>query len=297
MVVGELFDKDRAISVVNELREKGIQAELRTTLVEGETVFQIGVTREEDVVPAAEYFRVRMGLPGPPPEPDPEWVKLKNVPMGNVTRGILLFSIFLFLTRFNKDTFESVLRLFFYNVPGEPIFNRILQGEVWRVFTPIFLHFSFLHILFNGMWIKDLGSLFEKEKGVLHFVFFLLISGGVSNTLQYIAMGPTFGGLSGVVYALLGFLWVDGKVNPEAEFKLPKRDVMLMVGWYVLCLSGLIGNIANIAHGVGLAIGMFWGLFPWRPGTLKMRLQFAFLSLLFGLGTFLIEIARLKYIN
>ncbi|MCR9206216.1 MAG: rhomboid family intramembrane serine protease, partial [Halobacteriovoraceae bacterium] len=241
MIIGELFDKNRALSVVNELRGKGIQAELQTTLLEGETVFQVCVTKEEDSQAAAEYFRVRMGLPGAPPEPDPEWVKLKSIPMGTITKVVLIISAGLFLTRFDKGLFEKVLNLLFYNVPGEPIFSRVLQGEVWRVITPIFLHFSFLHILFNGMWIKDLGSLLENQKGPLQFLLFVFVSGAISNTLQYIAMGPSFGGLSGVVYALLGYLWVDGRLNPDAEFRLPKRDVMLMVGWYVLCLSGFIG--------------------------------------------------------
>ncbi|CAM9856433.1 unnamed protein product [Chrysoparadoxa australica] len=298
MIIGELYDRNRALEVVKELRQQGIEAELLTGLLEGETIFQIKVLKEVDAPSAAEYFRVRMGLPGPPPEPDPEWVKLKSVPLGPITKIILVLSGLIYITRFKPELFMKVVELFFFNVPREEFFSSISQGQVWRLITPIFLHFSFMHILFNGLWIKDLGSLFEKEKGSLQFLLFLLVSGIISNTLQYVAMGrPEFGGLSGVVYALLGFLWVDGKINPDAEFRLPKRDVVLMVGWYLLCLSGLIGNIANIAHGVGLGVGMIWGLFPWRGNLLKERFVFIFLSLIFALGTFLIEIARLRYLS
>lgn len=298
MIIGELYDRNRALEVVKELRQQGIEAELLTDLLEGETIFQIKVLKEVDAPSAAEYFRVRMGLPGPPPEPDPEWVKLKSVPLGPITKIILVLSGLIYITRFKPELFMKVVELFFFNVPREEFFSSISQGQVWRLITPIFLHFSFMHILFNGLWIKDLGSLFEKEKGSLQFLLFLLVSGIISNTLQYVAMGrPEFGGLSGVVYALLGFLWVDGKINPDAEFRLPKRDVVLMVGWYLLCLSGLIGNIANIAHGVGLGVGMIWGLFPWRGNLLKERFVFIFLSLIFALGTFLIEIARLRYLS
>lgn len=298
MIVGELFDKSRAVTIVGDLRKKGIQAELQVVSHEGNSLYQIIVQNEDDGEKAREIFRIYIGLPGAPPEPDPEWMKIKSIPLGIVTKFILLFSGVVFLTSFNKEAFRRVCDLFFFNRPNGPLFSSLLQGEFWRLITPIFLHFGFMHILFNSLWFKDLGSLLEKIKGRTHYIFFILISATLSNTLQYIAMGrPEFGGLSGVVYALLGFVWVNGHLNEGSEFKLPKRDIVLMVGWYVMCLSGLIGNIANVAHGVGLAIGMVWGQLPWRPHLLKLRIKYLLLALLFSFGTYLIEIMKTNLIQ
>lgn len=284
-----------AIALTNELRSQGVEAELHTVPTPQGTVFQIvGRAPSEDIQKARDYFRVRMGLPGPPPEVDPEWEKVQGLKMGAGTKFLLFFSIGIFLTKFDKNLFSKVLELFFFNVPGTPPFESLMQGEVWRLVTPIFLHFNFMHILFNGMWIKELGKLYENEKGTLSFGIFVLSVSVFSNTLQYLASGPTFGGLSGLVYGLLGYLWVQGTVQDEASFRLPKRDVVLMVGWYFLCLTGLIGPIANIAHGAGLALGMLWGLFPWSSSQIKLRLKYIFLALFFSLGTYLIEIAKIN---
>jgi GlpG protein len=76
--------------------------------------------------------------------------------------------------------------------------------------------------------------------------------------------------------------------------QLPKRDIVLMVGWYFLCLTGLMGNIANVAHGVGLGIGLICSLVVFklkqghraeRVGTLKT----IGLGSLFCISSFFIE--------
>ncbi len=297
-VVGELFDKQMAITLTNEMLAKGMAVQMSSVHSAQGEYFQIlcGSDDEESVAQARDYFRVRMGLPGPPPEVDPEWEKLSALSMGPVTKFLLFFSIGIFLTRFKPELFKATLDLLFFNDPSREPFESLKAGEYWRLITPIFLHFNFFHILFNGMWIKELGKIIENEKGPVMFVFFVAVIAIFSNTLQYIASGPQFGGLSGLVYGLLGYLWVYGNLNESADFKLPKRDVTLMVGWYFLCLTGLIGPIANIAHGAGLAAGMLWALFPWHSGQLKERIKYVFLALFFSLGTYLIEIIKINFL-
>ena len=140
--------------------------------------------------------------------------------------------------------------------PGLP---EILHGQVWRLFTPMLIHFNILHILFNLLWLKDLGTLVERRYGRLRFVLLVGALGAFSNLGQYMVTGPFFGGMSGVVFGLLGFVWLRGRFDPSAGFHLPRIIVFMMGAWFFLCLFGFIPHIANTAHAVGLGIGMAWG--------------------------------------
>jgi membrane associated rhomboid family serine protease len=145
-------------------------------------------------------------------------------------------------------------------LPGRPLFSDILSGEVWRLVTPMFLHLSFLHIVFNMMWLWDLGRLVELVKGSIFLLLLVLVTGAASNVAQYaITQSPGFGGMSGVVYALLGYVWMQGKHNPRFGFEMHKATVIMMLVWYVLCWTGLVGPIANWAHTGGLLLGVAWG--------------------------------------
>ena len=114
---------------------------------------------------------------------------------------------------------------------------------------------------------------------------------------QYLVRGPLFGGMSGVVYGLLGLLWMYKKFNSSFEYVLPKNDVWMMIGWFVLCLFGVFGPIANMAHALGLSVGMLWGIVygsikaKKRPSSL-MALKFISFSLL---ATFLTTLIEMKF--
>lgn len=138
---------------------------------------------------------------------------------------------------------------------------KIQQGEVWRLFTPMFLHFSALHILFNMMWLKDLGRIIEIRRGHWRFLLMVLVIALLSNLAEYAASGPNFGGMSGVVYGLFGYIWIKSKFEPQAGFFMPPNIVFMMIGWFFICLTGVFGNIANTAHAVGLVTGMVMGGF------------------------------------
>lgn len=136
---------------------------------------------------------------------------------------------------------------------------EIAHGQLWRLVTPIFLHFGLLHILFNMMWLASLGGEIEQKEGTLYFGAQVLLLAVTSNFGQFLVNGPLFGGMSGVVYGLFGYVWIRHRQDPSSGYYLDQPTVVMMIAWYFLCLFGLIGNVANTAHTVGLLGGIAWG--------------------------------------
>lgn len=132
-------------------------------------------------------------------------------------------------------------------------------GQVWRLVTPIFIHFGWLHLIFNMMWLRDLGTFIQDRFGAAYLGALIVVSAALSNAGQYWWHGPLFGGMSGVNYALFGFLWLRGKYDRSAAWSLNPTIVQTMLVWLVLCMTGLLGPVANAAHLAGLATGLAWG--------------------------------------
>lgn len=160
--------------------------------------------------------------------------------------------------------FSAVIPLWFAS-PGAPPFAEILSGQVWRLITPIFVHGNVLHILFNMMWLWDLGRALEFLKGRTFLGIFVLVNGIISNAAQALLGGSSGIGMSGVVYALLAYAWMQGRYNPRFGMVLHQSTVIMMAVWYVLCWTGLLGPIANWAHTAGIVIGVVWGFLDRSP--------------------------------
>lgn len=146
-----------------------------------------------------------------------------------------------------------------HQVEWEGGLPEIRRGQIWRLFTPMFIHFGILHLVFNMLWLRDLGSMVEARKGTWTLLVMVLVIAATSNVGQYLRSGPTFGGMSGVVYGLLGYVWMQGRYNPTAGMSLHPQTVTMMIVWYFLCLTNLLGPIANTAHTVGIVVGVAWG--------------------------------------
>lgn len=131
-----------------------------------------------------------------------------------------------------------------------------------KLIGPALIHFSWLHIVFNTMWWWQLGGDIEKSfgKGTLLTVF--LVSAIVSNVGQYLVSGPNFGGLSGVVYAVVGFVWLSGIIAPHKGIGLSKNIFGFLLFWLLLGYVDLLPiNMANTAHLLGLISGCLLAVF------------------------------------
>ena len=139
------------------------------------------------------------------------------------------------------------------------------RGEYWRIVTPVFLHFGLLHCVFNMLWTWELGRRLEAARGSLSFSALLVLAGGGGNIVQFLAdRGAIFGGMSGVIYGLLGYLWAWSRLTGDPRTSLPRGLLGFMLGWLLICMSGLVealgfGAIANVAHAAGLLVGLALG--------------------------------------
>jgi GlpG protein len=136
---------------------------------------------------------------------------------------------------------------------------EVSDGQIWRLFTPIFLHFSLWHLLFNLFWMQDLGAMLENKIGTWRFAGVVALVALLSNLTQYVAGGIGFGGMSGVVYGVFGYLWIRGKRDfGFGVFISPMTSGLLLV-FLALGVFGLLGPTANAAHFSGLLAGMLLG--------------------------------------
>jgi GlpG protein len=186
--------------------------------------------------------------------------------------GICLFCFVLSQSRQNRHKVEHALRFSTVIVDSEGRFHNnglkdIGQGEVWRLVTPIFLHFSIWHLVFNLSALSALGTMIELRRGSLRFGLMILVLAVVSNAGEYFyqervnAGAPAlFGGISGVVCGLFGYVWMKGLYEPEQGMILHPNSVSFGLLWVALCLTGVFGSIANAAHLVGLILGVGLGV-------------------------------------
>jgi GlpG protein len=136
------------------------------------------------------------------------------------------------------------------------------NNQWWRLLGPAFIHFSILHIVFNLLWWSMLGAKIERTFGVSMLCIVFVVSAVVSNAAQALFSEPVssniflFGGLSGVVYAVMGFVWWLGWLRPQWGLSLPNSIVGFMLVWLVLGYADILWvNMANAAHTAGLITG------------------------------------------
>jgi GlpG protein len=145
------------------------------------------------------------------------------------------------------------------------------HGQVWRLITPIFMHLGLIHVIFNLMWLVDLGGMIESRRGTIFLGILVLTTAVLSNLSQYYWAGPLFAGMSGVNYGLFGYAWIKGRIDPTANVGVRPQTATLMLVWLVACMTGLLGPVANMAHFVGMLVGMTFAYVPHLARSVSRR--------------------------
>jgi GlpG protein len=160
------------------------------------------------------------------------------------------------VTKGGRDMSPARLLLISDYLDGLP---EVQQGQVWRLITPILVHGGLMHIFFNMWCLFDFGSMIEGRQSSWLLGLMVLVLAAGSNLAQFLWAGPSFYGMSGVIFGLFGYIWVRGRLDPGSGLFLHPQTVVVMMACFLLGWSGLMGPIANMAHGGGLLMGTAWG--------------------------------------
>jgi rhomboid protease GluP len=190
--------------------------------------------------------------------------------------AMIAYGLFRYGTFFTSGTIADSYILFDF---GMKVNALIAQGEVWRLFTAMFLHLGVMHLLFNLYALYILGPMVEGYFGRWRFlaVYFL---GGLFGSLASYAFSPNpSAGASGAVFALVGanivyFLKFRDNFGERGRAILQNMIVVTVIN---LAFGLSVSGVDNWGHMGGLIGGIVvaWGMLPnyERPQIVKLGPQ------------------------
>lgn len=149
---------------------------------------------------------------------------------------------------------------------GGKVNELILQGQVWRLLTPVFLHGNLLHIAFNMYALYVLGPSLERFYGHWRFLLLYMVAGFAGNVLSFLLSPNPALGASTAIFGLVAAQAVFILRN-KGLFGTRARSMLMNLGMIIVVnlLLGLQPGIDNFGHLGGLAGG---ALFAWFGGPL-----------------------------
>ncbi len=146
------------------------------------------------------------------------------------------------------------------------------DGEWWRLFTCMFLHYGLIHIAFNMWVLRQVGPLVERMLGNTGFLVTYLASGLLGSlTSAWWNPGSVSAGASGAIFgiigALVGTLLLGQGVIPRATLARLRKSLgtFLMLN---IVLGMSVPSIGMAAHMGGLVGGLVCGVIMMRPDIL-----------------------------
>lgn len=134
-------------------------------------------------------------------------------------------------------------------------------ASVLRSLSPMLLHFGELHLVFNMMWLWYFGRQLESAQPRWLTVVLIVVCSFIGNTAQYLYSGyNNFGGMSGVVYGLVGYAWVVHTFMPRSHLLINNKMFLIFVVALIAMEVLASSWIASAAHLGGLAAGLLIGI-------------------------------------
>ena len=180
--------------------------------------------------------------------------KIKSAPF--IVIGLVVVNFIVFLLVEMNGSSENGRHMFRW---GAMLTSAISEeGEYWRMFTSMFLHFGMEHLANNMLVLFALGVPLEKGIGHLRIFLIYLISGLGANVFSYLwnlkrDEEILSAGASGAVFGLMGAMVFAGLFAKEwvGSLSLPQVALMLVLSLY----HGVNEAVDDAAHLSGLVIG------------------------------------------
>ena len=143
-----------------------------------------------------------------------------------------------------------------------------LDGQWWRMFTSMFIHFGIIHIAFNMWVLANIGPFMEALSGRVSYSILYIVAGlggGAASLFWHpttVSAGAS-GAIFGLYGALLGFLVSHRNIIDPDALKSLRKGALTFIGYNVI--FGLTPGIDMAAHMGGLVTGFLLGLFLVQP--------------------------------
>lgn len=161
---------------------------------------------------------------------------------------------------------QSLMGLDYPIYLGAKVNQLIQEGQLWRFFTPILLHGSFMHIAFNMYALFSIGRQLELFYGHQRYLALYLIGGFGGNVFSFIFSSNSSVGASTAVFGLLAaegvFLYHNRGMFGRQASRALSQVIMIAV---VNLMIGMSPGIDNFGHIGGMLGG---ALFAWFAGPL-----------------------------
>ena len=144
------------------------------------------------------------------------------------------------------------------------IMERVLQNftvlQFLKMISPILLHGGLVHLAFNMLWLWEFGRRIEAVQASWSLLLLIVVIALVSNTVQFLYGGTIyFGGMSGVVYGLFGYIWMWQLFDPGKGLGLPGALIFFLLLTLVVMTVIDLDFIADEAHIGGILTGVVCG--------------------------------------
>ena len=173
-----------------------------------------------------------------------------------VVWGLIIINtaLFLFMHHINGSGSSAYLMLRW----GAMLTSAVEDGEIWRLFTAMFLHFDFQHLFGNMLTLFSLGIILENGLGHVRIAVIYLLSGVGANLVSHlwnVARDEQIlsAGASGAVFGLMGALIFASLFARDLVGGLSLRQIIVLL---VLSLyHGVEAAVDDAAHFSGIILG------------------------------------------